>query len=203
LWQVPQDTPGPQPLLAIWPQVAEPHVTGVHAVHVPLSHWLFPVQPAHFTCPLPQALLMLPHLEPVPPSSPVHSGGGGVQTPPVQSWPIGQVHCLVFPQPSLTVPQRFTPAAGEQLSVPQPPPPASDGGGCVTHALFTQVSPAGHPPQFTGTPHESTAISPHLLAASPSLHDGVWQLCELPLVMHALPLGQGMPHDRTWPAQSV
>jgi hypothetical protein len=59
----------------------------------------------------------------------------------------------------------------------------------VTQALVTQAWPAGHPPQFTATPHESTAISPHL-----SVQDGVSQLCEVPLVMHDLPLAQGMPH---------
>jgi hypothetical protein len=195
--QVPQFTAGPQPLLA-WPQFIDPHAAGVHAVQVPLSHLLLPVQPAHCTWPLPQAFVMVPHLELVPPS-PAHSGGGAVQTPPVQSCPIGQVHCFVLPHPSLTVPQRSTPAAGEQVSFPHPPPPPASPVGCwVTQALLTHVSPVGHPPQFTATPQESTAISPHL-----PVHDGVWQLCEVPLVMHDFPVAQGMPQVSTCPVQSV
>jgi hypothetical protein len=195
--QVPHDTAGPQPLFT-WPQFIDPHAAGVQAIHVPLSHLLLPVQPAHWTWPLPQAFVIVPHLDPVPPSLPVHSGGGAVHTPPVQSSPIGQVHGLVFPQPSLTVPHRLTPAAGEHVSLPHPPPPASPAGCCVTQALFTHVLPVGHPPQFTATPHESTAISPHL-----PVHDGVWQLWEVPLVMHDFPDAQGMPHVSTCPAQSV
>ena len=196
--QVPQFTATPQPLL-IEPQLMAPHVGGVHPVHVPLSHLLSPVQPAQVTWPLPQALVMVPHLEPVPPSLPVHSGGGAVHTPPVQSCPMGHVHDCVCPQPSLTVPHRFTPAAGEHVSLPQLPlPPASLGGGCVMQALFTHVSPAGHPPQLTATPHESTAISPHL-----PVQDGFWQLCDEPLVMHDSPVAQGMPHVRVCPSQSM
>jgi hypothetical protein len=93
----------------------------------------------------------------------------------------------------------LTPVAGEQVSFPQPPPPASPVVGCcVTQALSTQVWPIGHPPQLTATPHESTAISPHL-----PVHEGDWQLCDEPLVMHDLPVAHGIPHSRTCPVQSV
>jgi len=68
----------------------------------------------------------------------------------------------------------------------------------MTHALFTHVSPVGQPPQFTATPHESTVISPHL-----PVHDGVWQVCEVPLVMQDFPDAQGIPQVSTCPAQSV
>jgi hypothetical protein len=194
---VPQETVRPQALLTL-PQVIVPQVGGIQAVHVPAVHVFIPVQPPHFTCPLPHALGIVPHFDPVPPSSPVHSGGGAVHTPPVQSWPIGQVHCFVLPQPLLTVPQRFTPGAGEHVSVPQVPPPPSLGGGWVTQALFTQVSPVGHPPQLIATPHESTPISPHLPA-----HEGVWHDCDPPLVTHDSPFAHGMPHVSVLPVQSV
>jgi len=45
--------------------------------------------------------------------------------------------------------------------------------------LFTQVSPAAHPPQLMPTPHGSTPISPHL-----PVHETVWHDCPLPLATH-------------------
>jgi hypothetical protein len=81
---VPQFTAAPQPLFTS-PQVIEPHAGGAQPVHVPFSHLLLPVQPPHVTWPLPHAFVRVPHFEPVPPSSPAHSGGGAVHRPPVQS----------------------------------------------------------------------------------------------------------------------
>jgi len=160
--QVPQVTFGPQPLLTV-PHVTAPHEGGVHAVQTPLVHVLVPSQLPHCTLPLPHAFSIEPHVEPVPPSAFMHSGGGAWQTPPTQSCPLGQVQFIVLPQPSLTVPQRTVPGSGLQLSLLQPVPASPPSLGiCMTHALFTQVWPVGQPGQLIGTPHGSTPSSPHL-----------------------------------------
>jgi hypothetical protein len=76
--------------------------------------------------------------------------------------PDGQEHCFVFPHPSVMVPQRFVFWSGVHDRTPQPAScgPASLGVG-VTHWLATHVSPVGHPPQLTPTPHESAPMTPH------------------------------------------
>ena len=90
---VPQVAAGPHPLLT-WPHVRAPHVGGVHAVHLPAVHSVFP---AHFdgqaTLPLPHALATLPHDS--PPSADVHSGGSGAQAPPMHDCPAGHEHAIV------------------------------------------------------------------------------------------------------------
>jgi hypothetical protein len=109
------------------------------------------------------------------------------------------VQFIVLPQPSLTVPQRFTFCFGLHISgwhIPVPP----SLGGWTTHLLATHVWPVGQPPQLIGTPHGSTPISPHC-----PVHDGVvWQLCEpFGPVVHVWPFAQGMPHTSVFPVQSV
>jgi hypothetical protein len=144
-----------------------PQLGGVHAVQVPPVQVVLPMQLPHCTLPLPHAFSIDPHFDPAPPSPPMHSGGGGLHTPPTHSCPEGHVHWAVWPHPSPMVPQSTSPG-GVQLRVPQPLPPPSEGG-WVTHWLFTHVSPAAHPPQVMGTPHGSTPISPHW-----PVHETVW-----------------------------
>jgi hypothetical protein len=82
-----------------------------------------PVHPPHCTLPLPHALGRAPHVEPRPPSAASHSGGGGWHKPATQACPIGHAHCLVWPHPSVIVPQNVWPLA-EHASVPQNMPPS-------------------------------------------------------------------------------
>jgi hypothetical protein len=181
------------------PQVTLPQEGGVHAVQTPPVHVLVPLQPPHWTLPLPHAFSTEPHVEPVPPSAPMHSGGGAWQTPPMHCCPLGQEQFIVCPQPSLTVPHRFVPGSGLQLSLLQPPASPPSLGICMTHALFTQVWPLGHPGQLMGTPHGSTPSSPHLPE-----HESIWHDCAPPEpAMHTSPLGHGMPQSCTLPLQSV
>ena len=145
-------------------------------MQVPVPH------PPQLTWPLPQAFSCMPHSDGtaaseaplgLPPPL-AHSGGSALHTPPcpsgaLHSSPLGHVHWRVCPQPSLTVPQRLV-LPLVQLSFPHALPPSS-AGASVVHTLFTHDSGAWHPPQLTATPHESTAMSPHL-----PVHDGIWQL---------------------------
>lgn len=192
----PHETAGPHPF-ATCPHVAAPHVGAVHAVHTPALQAVAPVHPPHFTVPLPQAFITVPHADPAPPS-PVHSGGGGPHTPPLHSWPLGHVQAIACPHPLVTVPQSATPALGVHVTFPQVPPPASVGGGGVTHALWMHTWPPVHPPHEIGTPHGSSPMSPHL-----PVHDGAWQLCVLPLATHDSPLPHGLPHVSVAPVQST
>jgi len=88
---VPQETFGPQPLLTS-PQTMLPQLGGVHAVQVPPVQVVLPMQLPHCTLPLPHAFSIDPHFDPVPPSPPMHSGGGGLHTPPMHSCPEGHEH---------------------------------------------------------------------------------------------------------------
>jgi hypothetical protein len=112
------------------------------------------------TLPLPQALAVVPHR--APPSVGLHSGGASPQTPPMHDLPAAQVHPIVWPQPSLTVPQRLVCALGVQVSGAHASaveasvaPPSED-----THWLATHSSPAAHPPQAMATPQESSPMTP-------------------------------------------
>jgi hypothetical protein len=110
------------------------------------------------------------------------------------------VHAIVWPQPSVTVPQSVVAAVGLQVSVAQRPasaatPPASAG----THALSMQAWPAAHPPQLIATPHASVPTAPHLPA-----HAFGWQLCDVGSFASATqtsPLAHAVPHAKTLPVQ--
>jgi hypothetical protein len=107
--------------------------------------------------------------------------------------PAGQVlQSLVLPHESVMMPHRTVDAVGLQVSAPQlETPPASLGPASLTakHTLFTHVSPFGQPPQPMATPHESVPMTPHL-----PVHDGSWQLCEVPLPVQTWFFGQDVPH---------
>ena len=60
-----------------------PQLGGVHAVQVPPVQVVLPMQLPHCTLPLPHAFSIDPHFDPAPPSPPMHSGGGGLHTPPM------------------------------------------------------------------------------------------------------------------------
>jgi hypothetical protein len=74
--------------------------------------------PLHFdgqvTLPLPQEFATLPHDS--PPSGDVHSGGVGEHWPAMHCCPLGQEQAIVWPHPSVTVPQSDVCAVGVQVS---------------------------------------------------------------------------------------
>jgi hypothetical protein len=193
--QLPHDTAGPQPLLT-WPQVRVPQVGGVHAVHVPETHSLLPL---HFdgqvTLPLPHAFFTVPHDS--PPSADVHSGGVAVHSPAMHCCPLGHEQAIVWPHPSVTVPQSAVCAVGVQVRVGHWP--ASGGGPASfgTQVLFTHDSPAPQAPQLIPTPHASLPTMPHL-----PVHVFGWQVCDVGsfgVVRQIRPPSQAEPHWRTLP----
>jgi hypothetical protein len=156
----PQLTVLPQAFCAR-PQVAVPQDGAGHVTHAPPPEQVVPLgQAPQRMLPLPQAFGTVPHR--APPSAVVHSGGGGAQTPPVHCCPVGQEHLIVLPQPSATVPQRVVVESGLQVRGPQAPPASTVTWG--PHVLLMHACPALHPPQSTGTPHESTAMTPQRFA---------------------------------------
>jgi hypothetical protein len=158
--QVPQLTAGPQPLLTC-PHVRAPHVGGVHAVHVPETHWLLPL---HFdgqaTLPLPHALGSDPH--DAPPSAEVHSGGVAAHSPPTHVWPAGQEQAMVWPHPSVTVPHSIVFGAGVHVSGTHCPASTGAPASAAEHTLPIHAWPAAHPPQLIATPQASVPTTPHL-----------------------------------------
>jgi hypothetical protein len=170
------------------PHVAPLQVAGVHGVQTPPMHLLLPEQlDGHAIQPLPHAFFTLPQETP---ASLSHSGGVVPHTPLRHCWPFGQPHCLVCPQPSVIVPQRFVVPLEHERGEHWPASIGVDG----THALLTQLCPEGQPPQLIGTPHESVPMTPHLLA-----HALGWQL-ELPLLpTHTSLAGHACPHAYVMP----
>jgi hypothetical protein len=164
------------------PQVALLHEGGVHAVHVPLWHVLAPVQPGQATVPLPHALAIEPQWAPASVAS--HSGGVALHTPPRHCWPAGHAGQLrALPQRSATAPHSVVPGAGEHVSGPQPAPASVTPASRIVsgaHWLAMHSCPVGQPPQPIPTPHESIAMTPHLLP-----HEGALQLCDVPLPSQA------------------
>jgi hypothetical protein len=76
-------------------------------------------------------------------------------------WPAGQAQLRVLPHESLTLPQRRR-VPTVHVKVPHPASVDASVVGVVMHALSIQDLPAGHPPQLTPTPHESSPMTPHL-----------------------------------------
>jgi hypothetical protein len=196
---VPQLSAGPQPLFTE-PQVARPHDGGVHAVHTPLMHSWAPVQvDGQVTLPLPQEFPVVPQSAP-PASAGVHSGGASPHTPPMHDFPVGQVQPMVWPQPSLTVPQSAVCALGAQVSgahasiadASGTPPSAT------THWLAMQSSPVGQPPQAMATPQESRPTTPQLPVGQVfGLHD--CDVGSFGSAVQTCPEGHAAPHAKIAP----
>jgi hypothetical protein len=137
--------------------------------------------------PLPHAFGTVPHVEPV------HSGGAGLQTPPMHCWPMGHEQFVVFPHPSATLPQRCVLMSGVQVSgLHSAAEPSTEL--CGTHALPMHAWPVEQPPQLIGTPHGSTPTIPHRPVHDLAWHD--WEPPELAqswLPEHALPQTKALP----------
>jgi hypothetical protein len=178
------------------PHVVLPHVGGVQPTQVPAWHVALPVHDGHAMFPLPHAFGTLPQWGPASVAS--HSGGVAPHTPPMHCWPVGHAgHCFVSPQPSAIVPQSVVFGLGVHVSVPHDAPESPALASLTVmgkHWFWTQACPVGHPPQPMATPHESVPMTPHL-----PVHDGAWHDCDVPVPMHAWPLGHGEPHAMVVP----
>jgi hypothetical protein len=197
---LPQFTVCPHAFEAV-PQVAAPQLGAGHVSQEPATQWVAVGQPLHVTLPLPHALATLPHLYPA--SAFPHSGGGGLQTPSMHCWPLGQLQLIELPHTSPTVPQRCVVADGVQVSGAQLPEPASVGG-CVTHALLMQTLLPVHPPQLIGMPQPSMPMIPQLLVQVLGWHtsDPLPPLAQTCPPVHGEPQTMALPvHGSTYRPQ--
>jgi hypothetical protein len=103
---------------------------------------------------------------------------------------------MVWPQPSVTVPQSIVFGSGVQVSAAQLPasdttgPPASG----AWQLPFTQARPPVHPPQLTATPQPSSATTPQRPVHAFGLHD--CDIASWGSATQTLPPVHGVPHAK-------